>query len=184
MSEKVPFDVDCKYCSKSYVIKANKDDMDSWLNGEGYIQDILAYLSAADRELLISGTCDDCWNNMFGSDEDEDDEDDEEEYENVRSVCRPKEAWESVNGDSEDIGDKVGMSDCKHTAEWDNNTPSASWCKKCGAIDTNKEYTPVLEHQCADGNSGTFVIIAYSSSEGVLVKCLSCEELFKVCNEI
>jgi len=32
-------------------------------------------LSAAERELLISGTCDNCWKNMFGSDDEEDDED-------------------------------------------------------------------------------------------------------------
>ena len=68
------FDVTCKHCGITYHIIANRDDIQDWLSGSGYIQDILGYLSAAERELLISGTCDNCWKSMFGSDE-EDDED-------------------------------------------------------------------------------------------------------------
>ena len=67
-------DVTCKYCGITYQILADRDDLDSWMNGEGYIQDILAYLSKAERELLISGTCDNCWKNMFGQDFDVDDD--------------------------------------------------------------------------------------------------------------
>ena len=58
-------DVPCKHCGITYQILADREDVDSWLSGSGYIQDILAYLSAAERELLISGTCDDCWKQMF-----------------------------------------------------------------------------------------------------------------------
>ena len=66
------FDVTCRYCGITYNILADREDLDSWMNGEGYIQDILAYLSKAERELLISGTCDNCWNQMFPEvDEDE-----------------------------------------------------------------------------------------------------------------
>ena len=73
------FDVTCKYCGITYQILADHDDLDSWMNGEGYIQDVLAYLSPAERELLISGTCDNCWKSMFGDDDDDDDLDDDEE---------------------------------------------------------------------------------------------------------
>ena len=65
------YDVQCKHCGVVYQIIAEREDIDSWLSGSGYIQDILSYLSAAERELLIRGTCDICWKSMFGSDEDE-----------------------------------------------------------------------------------------------------------------
>jgi len=66
------FDVTCKYCGITYQILADREDLDSWMNGNRYIQDLLAYLSPAERELLISGTCDNCWNQMFPEvDEDE-----------------------------------------------------------------------------------------------------------------
>ncbi len=58
-------DVTCKYCNITYQILANRDDLDSWVNGEGYIQDILAYLSAGERELLISGICNNCWKILY-----------------------------------------------------------------------------------------------------------------------
>jgi len=65
------YDVQCKQCGVVYQIIAEREDVDRWLSGGGYIQDLLPYLTAAERELLISGTCDVCWKSMFGSDEDE-----------------------------------------------------------------------------------------------------------------
>jgi len=59
------FDATCKHCGITYQILADRDDLDSWMSGKGYVQDILAYLSPAEREMLISGTCDNCWNQMF-----------------------------------------------------------------------------------------------------------------------
>lgn len=49
-----------------------EDDYIDWKDGKGYIQDLLPYLSAAQRELLISNTCDDCWGGLFGWDDEED----------------------------------------------------------------------------------------------------------------
>lgn len=67
-------EVPCKHCGILYTILADREDVVSWLSGSGFIQDILGYLSPAERELLISGTCDNCWKNMFGDDLDEDEE--------------------------------------------------------------------------------------------------------------
>jgi hypothetical protein len=67
-------DVTCKYCGITYQILANRQDVEDWMSGSGYIQDLLAYLSPAERELLISGTCDNCWKNMFGQDFDVDED--------------------------------------------------------------------------------------------------------------
>ena len=63
-----PYPVNCHTCDKEFVIIADKQDIESWLSGDKYIQDALGYLSAADRELLISNTCDDCWKNLYGED--------------------------------------------------------------------------------------------------------------------
>jgi len=60
--------IQCRLCGVSYSIMYNRDDMLDWLSGSGYIQDLMPYLSAGERELLISGTCDNCWQNMFGPD--------------------------------------------------------------------------------------------------------------------
>lgn len=67
-------EVPCKHCGILYTILANHEDVAAWTMGVGYIQDVLGYLSPAERELLISGTCDNCWKNMFGDDLDDDEE--------------------------------------------------------------------------------------------------------------
>ena len=55
----------CRHCQKDHKLMVNMEDVASWQAGE-YIQDAMPYLSAGERELLISGTCDDCWEKMFG----------------------------------------------------------------------------------------------------------------------
>jgi hypothetical protein len=46
-------------------------DYERWQNGE-HIQNVAPYLSADDRELLISGMCGKCFDEIFaGEDEDE-----------------------------------------------------------------------------------------------------------------
>jgi hypothetical protein len=68
MSDKNTMDlaIQCNYCKQVYLIEAiNPNKYQSWHNGEAFIQDVLPELSAADRELLISRTCDNCWNKMF-----------------------------------------------------------------------------------------------------------------------
>lgn len=69
-----PMKVTCSHCSCTYDLLVNPEDVISWQAGSGYIQDLMPYLTAAERELLISGTCDNCWTNMFGSDEEDEDE--------------------------------------------------------------------------------------------------------------
>jgi len=66
--------VECKFCFQQYDILCNKEDLESWKEGSGYIQDVLAYLSAAEREMLISQICDKCWKRMFGEEEEQEEE--------------------------------------------------------------------------------------------------------------
>tara|TARA_E500000178_G_scaffold120089_1_gene120176 strand:+ start:196 stop:459 length:264 start_codon:yes stop_codon:yes gene_type:complete len=60
------FNIQCVECGIAYQIIADEDDIVRWQSGDGYIQDILHYLTVGERELLISGTCDTCWKSMFG----------------------------------------------------------------------------------------------------------------------
>jgi len=60
----------CMTCSKIKTVTIAKDDFVSWQGGE-YIQDAAPYLSAGDREFLVSGICSDCFDAMWG-DEDND----------------------------------------------------------------------------------------------------------------
>ncbi len=62
------YEVSCQLCGVKHSIFLNRQDLESWLAGEGYIQDVLHYITAAERELLISGTCDKCWNKLYPND--------------------------------------------------------------------------------------------------------------------
>jgi hypothetical protein len=62
--------VQCEGCNNVFPVTVNRDDYIDWKSGEGFIQDIMGYLSAGDRELLISNTCSECFDKMFGLDED------------------------------------------------------------------------------------------------------------------
>jgi len=68
------FDIRCKHCGIVYQIIANEDDMFKWVSGSGYIQDVMGYLSAGERELLISATCNNCWENIYPPELDVDDD--------------------------------------------------------------------------------------------------------------
>jgi len=62
------FHVICNQCNNEYKILLDETDYDAWQNGDGYIQDLLSYLTAAERELLISNTCTACWQKMYPND--------------------------------------------------------------------------------------------------------------------
>ena len=57
----------CNICAANHVIFVKMHDYIEWKNGAGFIQDLMPYLSEGDRELLISGTCSQCFDSMFSS---------------------------------------------------------------------------------------------------------------------
>lgn len=57
--------VRCRVCGLSHLIMYHRQDMLDWLIGNGFIQDLMPYLSAAERELLISRTCGACFDKLF-----------------------------------------------------------------------------------------------------------------------
>lgn len=58
------FQAQCRMCGDTHILMVNNKDVQRWQDG-GLIQDIMPYLSADERELLISGTCGTCFDNMF-----------------------------------------------------------------------------------------------------------------------
>ena len=68
-------EVTCKECPVcgGQMIGLFKDVLvprfNAWQNGEGDLQDLLPELNENDREALISGTCPECWDAIFGEPE-------------------------------------------------------------------------------------------------------------------
>ena len=64
MSKKRKVRVDCRICSNEFTLQVNQNDLKDWQEGK-YIQDAMPYLSAGERELLISNICEECFTNLF-----------------------------------------------------------------------------------------------------------------------
>ena len=61
-------EVRCPVCGKSYTVTVLRDEFIKWRNG-GRIQECMPSLSDEDREALLTGICEDCWNKMYGEDD-------------------------------------------------------------------------------------------------------------------
>ena len=64
----VTVNAQCRLCGECQKISFNADDWQRWQEGE-LIQAAMPYLSAGDREMLISETCDTCFDAMFPEEE-------------------------------------------------------------------------------------------------------------------
>jgi hypothetical protein len=64
MTTTVTLAVPCIYCKDSYNITANQEDLMDWQAGK-LIQYALPYLNLHERELLISNTCQSCFDDIF-----------------------------------------------------------------------------------------------------------------------
>lgn len=63
----------CPICHENHTVMVYTDDFYAWKH-EKNAQEAFPYLSAEEREMLISGICPDCWDSLF-ADEDEEDYD-------------------------------------------------------------------------------------------------------------
>lgn len=54
----------CSKCDTEVLISVEYDDYEAWRNGE-LIQNAMPYLTADQREILISSICGDCFDLMF-----------------------------------------------------------------------------------------------------------------------
>ena len=68
----------CPFCGRGNEVEVNESDYWDWNDGE-LVQVAFPYLSADEREMLISGICPTCWNKTFGGgDEEKEPEPDED----------------------------------------------------------------------------------------------------------
>lgn len=61
----------CKECKIEYTLMLPQDGIDLYLKG-AHAQHAFPMLSPGERELMISGVCEPCWDVMFPEDEDGD----------------------------------------------------------------------------------------------------------------
>lgn len=61
----------CIYCKKDRTFELTQNEVVGVYDNSKYIQEVLARFNAGDREMFISGICPDCWDGMFGGEEDE-----------------------------------------------------------------------------------------------------------------
>lgn len=70
---------ECPVCGKEYEVEVKLDDFLAWRLG-GLAQNCFPYLSATERECLISGMCPKCQDKMFGIEEEEEEMTEEDLY--------------------------------------------------------------------------------------------------------
>ena len=64
MDKKTKLYAECNFCQRSFILNVHEKDLRDWQEGR-YIQDAMPYLTAGERELLISNTCESCFMKMF-----------------------------------------------------------------------------------------------------------------------
>ena len=60
----------CFHCGDTSFIQLNISDLNRYQSGS-YAQDAFPYLTAEQQEIIISGTHPECWNELFGKDEED-----------------------------------------------------------------------------------------------------------------
>ena len=55
----------CPFCDEYHEVLVSEANYAEWQGGE-LAQNAFPYLTADEREILISGICPDCWGRMFG----------------------------------------------------------------------------------------------------------------------
>lgn len=61
---KQPFKIPCQSCDYVGILYLDSADIDKYLAG-ALVQNAFPYLTADQREMIISQTCNVCWDKMF-----------------------------------------------------------------------------------------------------------------------
>ena len=65
-----PFHRNCNTCGREVKMLVDSQDLVAWMEGE-LIQNAMPYLTPDERELLISGICGTCFDDMFPPENDD-----------------------------------------------------------------------------------------------------------------
>ena len=63
-------ELSCRECKEPQSFNVTKNAYERWLNGVN-IQTAMPLVPAHERELLVSGVCNTCWNELFPPEEEE-----------------------------------------------------------------------------------------------------------------
>ena len=66
MIRPIEIECTCPFCGQTYIVTVEKMDYIFWERSDMPAQKAFPYLSADERELLISGICPECWEKTFG----------------------------------------------------------------------------------------------------------------------
>lgn len=61
----------CVECGNVIEFDVRAEDYDLWKEKKVLIEDALWYITPDKREILLSGICGNCWNEMFGEENEE-----------------------------------------------------------------------------------------------------------------
>ena len=65
---KCSIEIECNICGEVFEVCVDPIGLKEYMSpNRRHIQQIFPYLSPAERELLISHTCEKCWNKMFSN---------------------------------------------------------------------------------------------------------------------
>lgn len=65
------YEAKCPICGKVNVLEIDETKLMIYKSGLGKIQDIFPELTCEQRELIQSGICNTCWNELFPDDEED-----------------------------------------------------------------------------------------------------------------
>jgi len=70
---RIEYRAKCQVCAKDVTLRLRPEDVEEWQGSNPrHVQLIFQYLTPAERELLVSGTCGECWNKIFPPEAEED----------------------------------------------------------------------------------------------------------------
>lgn len=58
----------CPHCEEEHTVRCTEEGYEAWQKG-ALIENAMPELSAADREMLITGYCGRCWDKLFSTEE-------------------------------------------------------------------------------------------------------------------
>lgn len=64
MFDEMVLEAKCDRCAENHQLRVNEQDYIDWQNGK-HIQDAMPYIPAEAREVLISGICGECFDDLF-----------------------------------------------------------------------------------------------------------------------
>lgn len=64
--------IECPHCHKVIELPIKEEELLAWNPNEQFVQEAFPELTPGQREMLLSGLCEECWNEIFSEEDEED----------------------------------------------------------------------------------------------------------------